>query len=238
LSRIAYGPERSQYGELFSPGGRGPHPVAVVIHGGFWKARYGRRLMHEVCGDLAARGWAAWNLEYRRLGAGGGWPQTLEDVAAGVDHLAHLDGLDLGRVVGVGHSAGGHLAVWAAGRRGARVPIGRAVGQAGVLDLRLGHELRLSNGIVERFMGGSPEEVPDRYAHASPAERLPVGVPMLLTHGALDEDVPPVMSERFAAAARASGDACELAMFETEGHMGHIDPASPMWQRAAQWLTS
>ena len=119
----------SQLGELFLPSGAGPHPVAVVLHGGYWRARYDRSLMTNVCVDLAAHGLAAWNLEYRRVGGGGGWPETFLDVAAGVDPLAQLDApLDLGRVLAVGHSAGGQLALWAlradaaAGGSGCRPP--------------------------------------------------------------------------------------------------------------------
>ena len=123
-----------------------------MIHGGFWRARYGRKLMHPVCRDLASRGWAAWNLEYRRLGrlSGGGWPTTFDDVAAGVDHLAELAApLDLSRIVAIGHSAGGHLAAWAAARprlpgcapgAAPRVPVTAVVSQAGVVDLRLAWE--------------------------------------------------------------------------------------------------
>ena len=238
-----YGSGPSQFGELFLPvGGAGsgpPFPVAVVLHGGFWKSRYDRRLMHAVCRDLAARGWAAWNVEYRRTGpvAGGGWPGTFEDVGAAVDALAGLDApLDLTRVPAIGHSAGGHLAAWLATRADARVPVTAVVAQAGVVDLRLAWELRLSRGVVRRFLGGTPEEVPERYAAASPAERLPLGVPLLLTHGARDDIVPPVMSERFAAAARAAGDRVELAVFEDEDHFGHIAPANPLWKAAAGWL--
>src|SRR5205085_5559980 len=104
----AYGDKRSQYGELFLPNGGGPFPVAVVIHGGFWRAQYGRKLMRPLCEDLRGRGWAAWNLEYRRLGrlSGGGWPTTFDDLDAAIDHLRVLDApLDLSRVVTIGHSA-------------------------------------------------------------------------------------------------------------------------------------
>ncbi|HXG77248.1 MAG TPA: hypothetical protein VNJ53_11815, partial [Gaiellaceae bacterium] len=111
----AYGPDPSQVAEAFLPAGHGPHPVVVVVHGGYWRARYDRSLMEALCEDLAAHGLAAWNLEYRRVGAGGGWPATLADVAAGVDALAGLDApLDLARVAAVGHSADGHLTFWAA----------------------------------------------------------------------------------------------------------------------------
>jgi len=236
----AYGSARSQFGELFLPGGDGPHPVAVVLHGGFWRAQHGCRQTRPLCRDLAARGWAAWNVEYRRLGrlSGGGWPRTLEDVAAAVDHLADIPRvpLDLRRVVAIGHSAGGHLAAWLATRPAPRVPVTGVVAQAGVVDLRLASELRLSRGVVHRLLGGTPAMVPERYAAASPAERLPLRVPALLVHGEADETVPAVMSERFAAAARAAGDRVELALVPGEGHLGHLDPAGRLWAAVLAWL--
>jgi acetyl esterase/lipase len=228
----AYGNKRSQFGELYLPAGEGPFPVAVVIHGGFWKAQYGRKLMHPLCRDLAARGWAAWNLEYRRLGrlSGGGWPRTFEDVAAAIDHLPDvLAPLDLTRVVAIGHSAGGHLAALAATREAPRVPVTGVVSQAGVLDLEKAWEWRLSGGVVRRFLGGTPG--PERYAAASPAARLPLGAPALLTHGGKDDIVPPAMSEEFA---RATG--CDLVLLPDEDHFGHLDPANPLWRAAMDWI--
>jgi dipeptidyl aminopeptidase/acylaminoacyl peptidase len=242
VERHRYARRRSQFGELFLPAGGGPFPVAVVLHGGFWKAQYGRRLMHPLCADLAARGWAAWNLEYRRLGrlSGGGWPETFEDVALGIDHLAELPGprLDLGRVVAIGHSAGGHLAAWAAGRAEPRVPVTGVVSQAGVLDLCAAWERRLSRGVVSRLLDGTPEERPERYEAASPAERLPLGVPALLTHGERDDTVPAEMSESFARRARAAGDEVELVLAPDEGHYGHLDPANELWTAVVRWLPS
>ena len=206
-----------------------------MIHGGFWRDRYDRTLMHAVCEDLGARGWAAWNLEYRRLGEdGGGWPGTLDDVAAAIDHLAELPGLDLSRAVAIGHSAGGHLAAWAAGRDDARVPLAGAVAQAGVLDLRRAWELGLSKGVVGELLGGEA----DRCALASPIERLPLGVPLLLTHGGQDDDVPPEISVRYLAAARAAGDPCELVLLAEEDHYGHLDPANPLWGAVVEWLAA
>ena len=260
-----YGRARSQYGELFLPGGDGPFPVAVVLHGGFWRVQYGRKLMHPLCADLVARGWAAWNVEYRRLGrlSGGGFPRTLDDVAAAVDHLADLrshalsatgDGVRgakppargepkagqtlfrLERVVAIGHSAGGHLAAWLATREAPRVAVSGVAAQAGVVDLRLASELGLSGGVVRRLLGGTPADVPDRYTAASPAERLPLGVPALLTHGARDDIVPPLMSERFAAAARAAGDDVDLVVEPGEGHFGHLEPENALWQAVTTWL--
>ena len=112
-----YGPDRSQRGELHLPSGPGPHPVMLLLHGGSWRKRYGIVVMRGLAADLLRRGWAVWNIEYRRLGAGGGWPATFEYVAAAVDHLAEIDApLDMARVSLLGHSAGGHLALWAAGR--------------------------------------------------------------------------------------------------------------------------
>jgi acetyl esterase/lipase len=235
-----YGNKRSQLGELFLPAGEGPFPVAVVIHGGFWKAQYGRKLMHPLCRDLAKRGWAAWNLEYRRLGrlSGGGWPNTFDDVAAAIDHLPDvLATLDLARVVVIGHSAGGHLAAWSATRSSPRVPVTGVVSQAGVLDLRRTWEWRLSNGVVRRLLGGTPEQQPERYAVASPAARLPLGVPVLLTHGGRDENVPLAMSEEFERAATAAGDECELVVLPDDDHFCHLDPAHAAWQAVVEWLT-
>jgi acetyl esterase/lipase len=244
-----YGRARCQFGELFRPSAEGAFPVAVVLHGGFWKAQYGRKQTRALCADLAARGWAAWNVEYRRLGrlSGGGYPRTLDDVAAAVDHLADMPAhkerqslfrFDLTRVVAIGHSAGGHLAAWLATRERARVAVSGVVVQAGVVDLRLASELRLSNGVVHRLLGGAPGEVPERYASASPAERLPLGVPALLTHGGRDDIVPPVMSERFADAARAAGDDVELVLEPGEGHYGHLKPDNPMWRAVTAWMPS
>lgn len=215
-----YGDDPSQFGELWGSG-----PVAVLVHGGFWKAEYGLDLMDRLAADLASRGWAAWNIEYRRLGNGGGVPETLDDVGAAIDALAELDGVDLSRVVTIGHSAGGHLAAWAATRDEPRVPVTAVVSQAGVLDLERARGLRLSNGVVARFLGDQPTSV------ASPIERLPLGVPALLTHGALDDIVPVEISERFA---RVSG--ATLLVEPDEEHFGHLDPANPLWQAVLQWL--
>lgn len=215
-----YGDDPSQFGELYGEG-----RVAVLIHGGFWKALYGLDLEVALAEDLAGRGWAVWNIEYRRLGNGGGVPETLDDVGAAIDALADLDGVDLSRVVAIGHSAGGHLAAWAATREDPRVPLTGFVAQAGVLDLQRARELRLSNGVVDRFLDGQPTSV------ASPIERLPLRVPALLVHGGLDDEVPLEISERFASASGA-----KLTIFPDKGHYEHLDPHDPMWQAVIEWL--
>lgn len=232
-----YGADPSQVADLHTPSAGEVWPVAVVIHGGFWRARYDRTLMEALCADLAESGWAAWNLEYRRVGGGGGWPATFNDVAAGIDHLAALAvPLDLARVVAVGHSAGGHLALWAASRDRPGVAVTGAVGQAAVSDLVAVARLGLSSGAVEEFLGGTPERVPDRYRAASPMQRLPLGVPLLLVHGARDDTVPVALSREFQRAATAAGDTCDLVVGKDDGHFEHIDPASGAWATVKRWL--
>jgi pimeloyl-ACP methyl ester carboxylesterase len=183
--------------------------------------------MEPLAADLAGRGWTTWNLEYRRLGNGGGFPQTTDDVAAGIDHLAAL-GLGSARVVAIGHSAGGHLAAWAATRDAAGVPLAGAVAQAGVLDPRLARELRLSDAPVHAFLDGLDDAA---LAAFSPRERLPLRAPMLLTHGEADDTVPIRISREFAAASGA-----ELHVDPEAGHMEHLDPAHPLWQAVVAWL--
>ena len=185
--RYTYGPGPSQFAELTLPKGSTQAPVVVIVHGGFWRTEFGAELGRPLAGDLAERGFAAVNVEYRRVGTGdaggGGWPQTGQDVADAVDALA-ADGqllaggrLDLTRVVGLGHSAGGQLVAWLAGRRSPIVTLRGLVSQAGVLDLAHAVEVGTGNGAVEDFMGGSPGTKPAAYAQASPIALLPLGVP-------------------------------------------------------------
>ncbi len=250
-----YGSHRDQFVEAWLPAdrGSGPHPVVVSIHGGLWLDSYGRELMDSVCADLAQRGWLVWNLEYRRVGSrwsGGGWPATFADVAAGVDSLAdHADLADLGRVAAVGHSAGATLALWAAARPGLpdgapgahpEVAVWAAVSLSGVLDLAAaarGRRSVIGPGVV-RFLGGGPEEVPDRYRLGSPAERLPLGpgVRQLVVHGGNDGTVPPEQSLDYARRAQAAGDPVEVRVVAGASHMDLIDPRSPAWTATAEWL--
>ena len=231
-----YGGDPSQVAELFLPSDAGPHPVVVVVHGGYWRARYDRSLMDGLCVDLARHGLAAWNLEYRRVGSGGGWPETFDDVAAAVDALADLSaGLDLARVFAVGHSAGGHLAFWLAARARPLVEIRAAVSQAGVLDLVLAATLPPSDEPTRALLG-DPDERANVYRLGSPRERVPLGIPQLLLHGDRDDTVSMAIAESYAAAARGSGDPCELRVLPDTGHFEHIDEGSEAWHIARSWL--
>jgi acetyl esterase/lipase len=259
--RLEYGRRRGQCGDLWVPDGTvgagggaggGPpakvgRPVVVLLHGGFWKAMYTKSLMTNLAADIIDRGWVAWNLEYRRVGSipSGGWPGTFEDVGAGIDYLRTLadggeGGIDLTRVIAVGHSAGGHLALWAAGRSkllsgapGApsanSVLLRGAVGLAPVCDLSEGERLGLGGGAVSRLLGGSPQRHPERYAVADPAALLPIGVTQVLVHGDGDGAVPLSLSRGYVAKAVAAGDRASLVELPGCGHMELIDPASSAW---------
>jgi acetyl esterase/lipase len=229
---VCYGSHPSQVAELFRPAATGPRPVAVVIHGGFWRHRYNRHLMDDLCRDLAGRGWAAWIVEYRRLGGDGGWPATFDDIGAAVDALAEVDGLDVGRVVAIGHSAGGHLALWVAARPSALVRVTHAVSQAGVADLAEAARLGLSGGAADELVDSRRE----RFIEASPRERVPLGVPQLLVHGEVDSVVPVSIARGYAAAARATGDQVDLVTLPGVGHFEHLDPASEAWRTVVGWL--
>jgi acetyl esterase/lipase len=255
-SRLAYGSEPQQFGDLYVPNEPGTHPIAILIHGGYWRARYGLDLMNSLAEDLAKRGYAAWNIEYQRVGnPGGGWPGTLLDVALATDYLRKLASsytLDLQRVVPIGHSAGGHLALWLAARP--RIPffaqhsllagsqltddkeetatplaLAGAISLAGVVDLEMAWQLHLSNDAVVELLGGNISDVPERYVAASPAALLPLGVPQVLIHGTNDESVPIQLSQAYTNAARTVNDPVTYIELEGVDHLDLIDPHSYAW---------
>ncbi|HEX6448939.1 MAG TPA: alpha/beta hydrolase fold domain-containing protein [Trebonia sp.] len=239
-----YGPDPSQFGELWLPDGPAAGTV-VIIHGGFWRARYDLSLGQPLAMDLAARGYAVWNLEYRRSFARGGWPATFLDVAAGIDHLSSLP-VDTSRVVAIGHSAGGHLAVWAAGRDklppGAipgsvppRVTLRGVVSQAGVLALADCAREGVGGTAALDLMGGGPDKLPEDYRLADPMAAVPLDVPVLCLHSRADDAVPFSYSERYVAAAVAGGGNAVLREMRGD-HFTLIDRASPGWAAAVDAL--
>lgn len=242
-ARLPYGPDPFQFGDLRLPQGAGPHPVAIVLHGGFWRAQYGLEYAGHMCVALARLGIATWNLEYRRLGnPGGGWPNTFLDAALGADHvrtLAKKYPLDLKRVISIGHSAGGHLAVWLAARRRIQpgdplanpdpISIYGAAPIAGVVDLRRAWELRLSDGVVAQLMGGPPEKLAQRYRSGSPIELVPLGIRVRLLHGTEDSVVPIEISNNYQKVASRAGDNARLVVLAGADHFAPVDPRSEHW---------
>jgi acetyl esterase/lipase len=212
----SYGAHPEQVAELWLPAGAGPHPGVVLVHGGCWRAAYGRELEHRVAADLASRGLAVWNVEYRRLDCGGDWPAPLEDVVAAATALPME--IDAGRLAIAGHSAGGHLALLAA----ARLRVRGVLAQAPICDLPLAAELGACAGAVERLIAqGAP----------SPID-APPDTEVLLVHGDADEDVPVALSRRYA----AGGHAVYVELVGC-GHMEHLDPASEAGRLAGNWLS-
>ncbi|MBP1233658.1 acetyl esterase/lipase [Arthrobacter sp. PvP102] len=250
--KYQYGDDPSQWGELFLPDAPGTRGVVVVIHGGYWRSQYGAELGEPLARDLAMHGMPAWNLEYRRAGNGGGWPHTFEDVLAGIDKLrdvAAMHGLGLERVVALGHSAGGHLAVWAAGRSrlgqlGApdadrqlqrknddgAVHLTGVVSQAGLLNLAEAEKLNLSNGAVSNLLGGSSAKYPKRHKFVDPMSAVPLGVPVYAVHGSDDDDVPASQSLTYAGAAKAAGAPVQLLNVPGD-HFSLIDPKAPAYRK-------
>jgi acetyl esterase/lipase len=247
--RLAYGPDSSQVGELRLPRGRGPHPVVVLVHGGCFKAAYASlRDLAAFAAALTADGIATWNVEYRRLGQpGGGWPGTYLDVGRAVDHLrtiANQHDLDLGRVVVVGHSAGGHLALWtgARGRLPADSPLRVAdpflprgvVDLAGPIDMTAnidGYQALCRDSVITSLLGGTPAAVPDRYAQASPIRMLPLGVAQVIVVGSHEEFVPLPLVRTYEAAARRAGDSVRVIHIQGAGHFEIASPRAFTWPR-------
>jgi acetyl esterase/lipase len=221
--KIRYGDDPLQFGELRVPPGDELHPVAIVIHGGFWRAKYNLDHISHLCAALNSEGIATWSLEYRRIGnPGGGWPGTFDDVRCGSAHIWHLSqryNLDCERLIAIGHSAGGQLALWL----GNEMKLHGVVALAPVADLRRAYELKLSDSVVHDLLG-SPVEHADRYKSASPIERLPLRKPQRLIHGTLDDIVPVEISRRYVAAAANAGDDAVLIELKNAGHFELIDP--------------
>lgn len=229
------------FGDLYLPDSANPAlPVVVLVHGGGWKDSLGLTYMENQARDLASFDVAVWNVEYRRVDSGGGWPTTVADVCDAVDHLAEVsaqlgDRLDLRRVVVVGHSAGGHLALWVAGRArlpsslpGSRpvVPVSGCVSLAGVADLLMAE--RAGDRYVHDLLGGRPGDRRQRYVDASPVTHLPAGVPVVCVHGREDKVVRPEQSEAYVRAARRAGDPARVSLVPG-GHDPWGDITGTVW---------
>jgi acetyl esterase/lipase len=236
--RIAYGPAPSNFAELRVPAGPGPHPVVVLLHGGYYQLRYGADYFVPLAEALTTEGFATWNVEYRRLGEdGAGYPGTFRDVADATNSLAGLApsrNLDLAHVTALGHSAGGQLALWLASASrpdfaasSAPVRIARVVALAPVTDLRGIAEAK--KGMVREIMGGTPSQRPERYAELSPLALVPLRVPQVVIHGTDDWLLPFASSERYVAAAAAAGDDVTLVPIHGMGHLAVADPSSAVW---------
>ncbi|MGV9746539.1 alpha/beta hydrolase family protein [Rhodococcus zopfii] len=245
-TRIAYGPEPEQFGHLYLPDGtaREPVPVVMVIHGGYWSGSYHLNLGTPLATELARRGVAAWNIEYRRLGAGGRWPEMSADVVAALEATATLVAddaraagveLDPTQVRVVGHSAGGQLAVWLAGEDTAVRP-SLVVGQAAALDLASAGERGRRVDYLEDLFGEPFEENPHVYRSASPRHRLPIGRSIVLVHGSEDEQVPAKIAARYADAAREAGDEVALHVVDGEDHFAFLNRDTACWKLSLDLL--
>lgn len=246
-TKIPYGRGDLQFGELRLPKGSGPFPVALVIHGGCWVSKFATLQNTAALADaLRDAGIATWNIEYRRLdNPGGGWPGTFTDIGEATDFLreiAKAHPLDLARVVTIGHSAGGHLALWTAARsrlpkgsplwRENPLPLRAAIALGGPGDLRgfqaYAQQICGAENVIDKLMGGAPDAVKERYAQASPVELLPLGVRQVLIVGADDGVMPVNARESYEAAARKAGDTVEVIVVPG-GHFEVIAPTSTAW---------
>jgi acetyl esterase/lipase len=253
--RIAYGSETLQFGELRLPRWSEPTPLVVLIHGGCWRSEYDLKHVGLAAAALVEEGFAVWTIEYRRMGdANGGWPGTFDDIANAVDYVrklgAQFPSIDTNRVVLMGHSAGGQLALWAASRKQnettglfrSSIPplkVAGVVSLAGITDLaEFGKGTAGCNQVVPQLMGGTPQQVPQRYRAVSPVERVPTGIFTRLVHGDADPIVPIALSRTFLDRARMAGDRVELDVIVGGGHFDLLSPQSAAWQtvvRAARW---
>ena len=229
-ARVTYGGDQNQFADLRLPKKKGPLALAIVIHGGFWRARYDLEYAGHLCAALTAKGIATANLEYRRVGnAGGGWPGTFADIRAGYQFLtqnAHKYEFDSRRIVAIGHSAGGQLGLCLAAHE---TGMKAAISLAGVVDLQRAYALHLSNDAVVEFLGGTPAEVADHYREADPT-KLAIRARQWLVHGAADDVVPPAFSRDYVSAKQKMKEDARLVEIASAGHFELVDPRSGAWK--------
>lgn len=250
---VRYGEAPQQFAELRFPEGDGPDPLLFVIHGGFWRNLYDLSHVSHLCAALTRKGIVTCNLEYRRVGdPQGGWPGTFQDIVDGTDRiieeLRSEKHVDVSQKAVLGHSAGGHLALWLTSVQSVpeeselfchpthRIP--QSISLAGICDLRQAWRDNLGNGSVAKLMGGSPDELPKRYRAANPIELLPTGGKQILIHGTEDEIVPISQSETFAQRGKALGADTSLVELKDTGHFELIDPESDGWKPVERTVIS
>jgi acetyl esterase/lipase len=250
--RIHYGPGQCQFGDLWLPAHEATQrlPLVVFVHGGWWQSAYDLEYAGHLCAALKAVGVASWSIEYRRVGStGGGWPSTFQDVAAGFDYLATIAKsypIDLYRVIAMGHSAGGHLAFWLAGRHHIpetspiyqpqpKVALRGLIALAGAVDLRLTIDLSgyftfaHDKHEVYSLMGGPPAELQERYRAGNPGDLLPLNAPQILIQGSDDGQIPAQLPDRWAELAPRQGDEVTVTIIVGADHLDVVDPQSKAW---------
>jgi acetyl esterase/lipase len=229
-TRVSYGSDRNQFIDLRLPRLHAPYPLALVIHGGYWRALYDLQYAGHLCAALTARGIATANLEYRRVGnPGGGWPGTFADIRTAYQFLlqnSHRYKFDTGKVMVIGHSAGGQLALCLAAHEES---VKAVISFAGVIDLQRAYELHLSNDAVVEFLGGTPTEVRDHYREADPM-RLKIAARQRLIHGSGDDVVPPSFSHDYAVFKRKQKEDAQFVEIAAAGHFDVVDPRSAAWK--------
>jgi acetyl esterase/lipase len=235
-ARVAYGKDENQFGELRLPKSGGPFPVVMMIHGGFWRVKYDLAHTGHLCAAVTAKGYATWNLEYRRVGnPGGGWPGTFEDIKNGyrfLPQIARRYNLDATKILVIGHSAGGQLAICLAAQESS---VKRVIALAGVVDLMQAYTQHLSNDAVVEFLGGKPQEVPEHYHEADPMQ-LSVKATQWLIQGAADDVVPPSFSRNYVQSKQKRGEDAHYLEIATVGHFEMIDPHSRAWPKVEETI--
>jgi acetyl esterase/lipase len=229
-ARLEYGSDENQFVDLRLPKSKGPHALAINLHGGFWRAKYDLGHTGHLCAALTAKGLATANVEYRRVGnAGGGWPGTFADIRAAYQFLlqsARKYEFDVRRVIVMGHSAGGQLALCLAAHESG---VKAVISLAGVVDLQQAYTLHLSNDAVVAFLGGTPAEVGDHYREADPM-KVAIEARQWLVHGSTDDVVPPGFSRNYVSAKQKMKEDVRLVEIAGAGHFDVIDPRSGAWK--------
>lgn len=233
-----YGNDKYQEGDLYIPAQK-PNALLCFFHGGFWQMPYDREQLTPISVHFAKKGYAVWNIEYRRIGAdGGGWRGTLDDAAAAINHLVLLKEkgifLDLPKIIIAGHSAGGHLAIWCA--KQVKVKVDAVIGLAPILDLEKAFDTETGKKSVSALLDSAPSEHPERYAQHSPIRMLPIGVRQLIIHGDRDEYLPVEWTRKYVTYSRDAGDAIDYIEIRNGEHMDYLDPNSESVTRLQDWL--